>query len=378
MVEKQEGQGMSDNNPSINTHASLPKQIESWVFRIVIGVSVIWLLLIFLEVSSIQWAYETISDWLSQNLNLDDEISFGLAVILTAAALPFFSLITSFIFLGKYQVKVALLAIGAACLAIVLQLAFGQDVFFLEDGTPMRCYAMTPDGIKVARRKPSADCPRDKTYQIQYLPMTRQITSSVLAAKRGVAPVRIDIKTFDGNYIDGASGRSLVWYYRNEDGAFELFYGAGFDPATGQPLLPADSIVKKAVKKMKAAEVAQYTDHNGKASVLVDRGEPQSKMKGRWMKFDSEIYTLANGDPESIIVDNPEVWTPLPKFPTGYRFNVYCGEGVMKVFWKGGPQYGKKFKCGEKIGDNLENLFIAVAPNTKDSEIISVWMEPNF
>ncbi len=360
---------MSENNQNGNVNTSQFKQIATWAFRIVIGVTVIWLLLVFLEVSAIQWTYVTISDWLSQNLNLGDEISTGLAVILTAAALPFLSLVTSFLFLGKHQIDVALWAIGAACVAIVLQLAFGQDVFFLEDGTPMRCYAMTPDGIKVTRRKPTMDCPLDKTYQIQMIPMTRQIAPSVLAAKRGVAPVRIDLKSFDGNYVDGANGRTLVWYYHNKDGTYDLFYGAGFHPSTGQMLLPADSQVMKAVVVSKAALAAIAPPVEAQTDV--------HNPKEQWVKFDPRKYTLTEvngvGDPFEITISGSE-WVQLPSIPVGVLATIYCEGGEM-LMWEGtDPSNGWVQDCGTTVAKKFNGqVHVAVAP--KDNGTVNASMK---
>jgi hypothetical protein len=283
---------MIDNKPNVNARVSHFEQFATWAFRFVIGITVLWLLLIVARVSGIQWTYETISDWLSQNLNLSDEISFGLAVILTAAALPFLELVTSYIFLGKHQVNVALLVIVAACIAIALQFSFGQDVFFLEDGTPMRCYAMTPDGIKVVRRKPPAECPRDKTYHIQYLPITQQIVPSVLAAKRGVEPVRIDLELFDGNYVGGANGRKLVWYYRKPNGTFELFNGAGFHPQTGQPLLPIDARVTNAI----ASDVEKAKQRRDEKQKLKADMAPQTTQQSRTQELHQILHVVPGGN----------------------------------------------------------------------------------
>ena len=94
--------------------------------------------------------------------------------------------------------------------------------------------------------------------------MTRQIVPSVLAAKRGIEPSRIDPESFDGNYVGGTNGRVLVWYYQKQNGVFDLFNGAGFHPQTGQPLLPVDSLAIKNVEAFVQEMKAKAAKHRPK------------------------------------------------------------------------------------------------------------------
>lgn len=237
--------------------------VTKWAFRIFLILMSLWLFVVFLQIRGIVWVYASVADWLNQNLNLADEFSVLLAALLTAAALPLISYFVSFLFLARHRLKVTLFALGATGVATGLLLAFGQDVFFLPDGTPLRCYVTTAEGIKIARRQPTAQCPIDKTYSIKYEPMTREIVHGILAARRGVRPKPIDPENFDGTYFDAVTSRALVWYRERPDGTFDLFDGAGFHPQTGQPLAPAlnteqrqleaiDAFVK--IRKQQAAD----------------------------------------------------------------------------------------------------------------------------
>ncbi|MCK9344932.1 MAG: hypothetical protein M0P64_02255 [Candidatus Pacebacteria bacterium] len=108
--------------------------------------------------------------------------------------------------------------------------------------------------------------------------------------------------------------------------------------------------------------------------------EVTHEVKSHWVKFDPDVYTLAednNGNPddESVIVDGPpDEYVELPPIPTGVVFDIYCPGGRM-FLWENDQSKGWFQDCGTKIGHFNGMLHAGVAAKYAPEVLVSVKLQ---
>ena len=214
--------------------ASWPKSKKVFVIVGAIVGTLFFLSLLWLY--SIHAIYDKLNVWLTMVIPVDPIITTLISDLF--ASVFYFALLPSFIAKFFFRVSKQVLW-GFFVLVLVsvtaVDLTLGRDVFFGKDGQPRRFYVIRPDeGLVVT----GAQTP-DPTIQVKPRPITREIVPSIRAMYRGQAPVALNPTEIDETrFFDLSTGRSLIWYHKDANGAFRFYNGPGFDPESQEPLLP--------------------------------------------------------------------------------------------------------------------------------------------
>ena len=254
--------------------------MSKWITRIFVIATVIALAFLIFRFQAVIWIYKEVALWLSLNLELGDQAVALLAMALTAIAIPIIPYFMSFVLFGRGSGKMAAIVVVFAGVAFGGLYMFGGNVFFTPDGQAMRCWAMTPVGIKITERMdPAADCGFDRTFNIQYEPLTPEIAPSVLAARSGRNPVQISAEEVRRiGYFGTADGRSNVWYTRLSNGRFTLFDGPGFDPKLRKPLKPVTPQNISEIDKFVESEIRRITKGREQAAADKRRRDEEARI----------------------------------------------------------------------------------------------------
>jgi len=216
-----------------------------------------FLFLCILWLYSVHAIYDKLVVWLSLVLPVDPIITTLISDLYIS--LFYFALLPGFIAKKLFRVSKQVLW-GFFVLVLVsvtvADLTLGRDVFFGKDGQPRRFFVIRPDeGLVVTGAQVL-----DPTTREIPRPISREIVPSIRAMYRGQAPVALKPTEIDERrFFDASTGRSLIWYHKDSNGAFRFYNGPGFDPESQEPLLP---ITKELVPSVK-----NYI-HNEKAALL--------------------------------------------------------------------------------------------------------------
>lgn len=332
-----------------------------WAVRITIGVAVLWLLLVVFRLEAIHWIYSYIALQLSVNVDLDDQVATLLAAVLTALSIPLIPYVTAFLLRGQQSGAVTAIVLIVVVAAFGLLFAFGGEVFFTKEGRALRCWAMTPAGIKIVSRPAELmSCPIERTYNIQTHPMESDIVPSVLAARKGVKPTPISSEDVRGDYFDTATGKPKVWFKANKNQTFDLFNGPGFHPKTQLPLEPATQKNVEAIEKYVTLE-AQRSERR----VAKEKADQESALKlGEAL--------LASGVKTKNLIAKPGRLEKVPLIPPNHKYRLSCLSGVkFEVSAKGGNT--EPYDCGQITTlPELDNADIWFTSNTKNEYLITL------
>lgn len=131
-----------------------------------------------------------------------------------------------------------------------------RDTYFQHyDGTPIKYYAVTPEGIRFF------DSPGyDPKYGIKLKPVTPEMMQIYQKQRLGLQPRKIEVQSIeDVEFFDPISGEPKLWYYINEEGNYEFYDKPGVHPITKEELKPVSpEIVKAYAKKLREKHLSMY------------------------------------------------------------------------------------------------------------------------
>jgi hypothetical protein len=175
--------------------------------------------------------------------------------VLLLLFLPYALLVSWLVSLRSYRRKIARGAILVYLAAFNLSMYFlTKDIIARHDtGELVKWYAMTPAGCQYF------DSPGfDPKYGIKLQPLTREARIECDAISKGKA---CPLSGTDAEYFNPITGEPNYYYQRNDEGELRLYNGPGFDPRTGQKLLPVTSaIVELFETQQRLAELARQTE----------------------------------------------------------------------------------------------------------------------
>jgi len=236
--------------------ASWPKSKKVFVIVGAIVGPLFFLSLLWLY--SIHAIYDKLNVWLTMVIPVDPIITTLISDLF--ASVFYFALLPSFI--AKFFFRVSKQVLWGFFVFIlvsvtVVDLTLGRDVFFGKDGQPRRFYVIRPDeGLVVT----GAQTPDPTTQEIPR-PISREIVPSIRAMYRGQAPVALTPTEIDeGRLFDPSTGRSLIWYHKDANGAFRFYNGPGFDPESQEPLLPITKKIAPSVQNYIQNKKAAFSE----------------------------------------------------------------------------------------------------------------------
>jgi hypothetical protein len=242
--------GASDGTPL----KSLPWWV--WAVAIIAALIALFVLVFFarglIAVFSAYWSFGGIKRVLYQDLGVSDALSSVLAtalafieglVWLPVIAWPFRLLRMKF---TLQQAAIAFACwVGAYGTIPVLHAAFGRDVCFNQaTGAPEKWYVIR-DGRVILFDSPGYD-----SFGVQKKVVTADVCRTHMQQATGTVFKEITDPPSTVEFFDNSTGLPKVWYDRGQDGVIHLFNAAGYDPATGNMLVP---ITKDVVTVLLAA-----------------------------------------------------------------------------------------------------------------------------
>jgi hypothetical protein len=139
---------------------------------------------------------------------------------------------------------------GLALLSIGIPLLLWQGTknqFFTSEGTAIKCYVITRDGVRYGEHPGDIDALTGS----KCLPITADIVERVQRYAQGDRPKPIDVD--NPAFFDFRTGKAIVWHSRDTNGRIELFDLMGYQPETRKELLPVNEEVVAEWKRQVAA-----------------------------------------------------------------------------------------------------------------------------
>jgi hypothetical protein len=146
---------------------------------------------------------------------------------------------------------------------------------FDPPGTPAKCYIVTRDDIQYGEKAGI-----DPATGRECRPVTAEVIERIRAYKWGNRPKRIE--SSDPIFFSLRTGEPVIWYHKNLDGDVELFDLMGFDPETGDELLP----INKQVVSFWREQDKKRKEEQNRRSQEADRRAPQPVDPDKYDPFD--------------------------------------------------------------------------------------------
>ena len=159
-----------------------------------------------------------------------------------------------------------------------------RDTFDPASGTARKCYVVTRDDIEYGE-SPGIDPATGRECR----PVTAEVIERLRAYKWGNRPQRIE--SADPIFFSLRTGEPIVWYHKDENGEIQLFDLMGFDPGTGDELVPI-------TKEM----VALWRDQEKK------RKEDEGRRKKEEARQAPQLIDPEKYDPFDPLTGKPRVW----------------------------------------------------------------------
>ena len=182
-------------------------------------------------------------------LDLNEHLANALVIFTFVVAVFFGSYIWSF---SKQKRLFGIAGISALLIGHSLLLWYGtRGEYFERSGKAIKCYVLSREGQVTYGERPGIDPATGR--------LCRSVTPEMLERLKEYAKGKRPQQITDSNptFFDPRTGEPIVWYYRSKDNKVEIFDLMGFQPDTGDELLP---ITKDVVDQWKT-QFAQRTRH---------------------------------------------------------------------------------------------------------------------
>jgi hypothetical protein len=165
-----------------------------------------------------------------------------------------------------------------------------REGFDPNSENPTKCYIVTRDDIQYGE-KPGIDPATGRECR----PVTADVIERIGAYKGGDRPKRIE--SGDPTFFSLRTGEPIVWFHKNKDGEIELFDLMGFDPETGDELMPISkqvvSVWREQEKRRKEDESRRRQEAARRAPQVVDpdKYDPFDPLTGKprvWYSRDEQ------------------------------------------------------------------------------------------
>ena len=227
---------------------------------VLIGIGLI-IFAAFLKIWFLHSIYAFFVDKASASLGVDMMWAKLLAALFTVVALLVLPTITSFLFLGRKKRDFLI-----AC-SVIFVLWFGglfyitkSPIYFdRASGVPAKYYIKTMNKFKTSTA-PDYDPETGLRYQTIKSEAAKEMEMWAATGKVENMPALVS-----GQYFSKLTGEPIVWYVIDSEDKVKLFPLPGYDPSTGDKLLPVTKSVIKRYKKEQAEAEKQAEEERQKA-----------------------------------------------------------------------------------------------------------------
>jgi hypothetical protein len=187
---------------------------------------------------------QTYVDEVARVLDLNRYLANALVILTFVVAIFFTRYLWSF---SKQRRLVGIVGLTTLLVGHSLLLWYGtRNNAFDTSGNATKCYVLTRDGQVIYREQVGIDPSTGR----QCRPVTPEMYERLQKYASGKRPTLIT----DPNptFFDPRSGEPIVWYYNGKDQTIEIYDLMGFQPDTGEELLP---VTKDIVSEWRKQEV---------------------------------------------------------------------------------------------------------------------------
>ena len=174
-----------------------------------------------------------------------------------------------------------------------------RDTFDPATGTARKCYVVTRDDIRYGE-SPGLDPATGRECR----PVTAEVIERLRAYKWGNRPRKIE--STDPIFFSLRTGEPIVWYHKDENDEIQLFDLMGFDPGTGDELVPITkemvALWRDQAKKRNEDEGRRKKEETRRAPQLIDpeKYDPFDPLSGK-----PRVWYSRNEEGEYQFYDNP-------------------------------------------------------------------------
>lgn len=282
-----------------------------WAIGAIVGaVVLLWLV----DKIVLYFIAQSYVDALANALDLNPHLTNALVLLTFLAAFFFASKIWSF---SKRKRLTGI--IGLSGLLVLQSLAMWlatRNQSIDRRGHALQCYVLSRNGTVTYDQHPGIDPATGRECR----PVKPELIERLKAYEGGKRPQRIS--DLNPVFFDPRSGESIVWYYEAKDGSIEIFDLMGFEPDTGEELLPVTKGIAEAWHNQEARRAPKLIADPEKY-VFFDsvNGQPRGRFwvssSGRYEFYDAPGYQPQTGDKFVIVTrDVLNRWRDQQKTPT--------------------------------------------------------------
>ena len=275
-------------------------------------------------------------------LDLNKHLANALVLLTFVVAIVFASYIWAF---SKKKRLIEIVGICSLLTMHSLALWYGtRNSYFDPSGKPIKCYVLTREGQVTYGEHPGIDAVTGRLCR----PVTAEMLERLKQYETGKRPRQVD--SLNPTFFDPRTGEPIVWYRLSKSDEIKLFDLMGFDPDSGEELLP---ITKDIVDRWKT-DVVEVTRHVPKRIdpsdyVFFDlrNGEPRAwhwrAANGGYEFYDSPGFQPQTGDKLEIVTrEIVDAWkkqsgnkAPQRIDPNEYSFFDPTTGAARVWYWRG-------------------------------------------
>jgi hypothetical protein len=228
--------------------------------------------------------------------NIDQHMARAMALILWVIIIFFVSKLFS---ISHANRRIGFYGLLFLLVSQALLLSYGtKDHFFKpSSGEPTKCYVLSREGEVRYLEHAGVDPVTGRVCRTY----TQETAERLRAYAGGKRPERILSSEVD--FFDLRTGEPIVWFYRDKDGAIELFNLMGFHPESGEELQPVNTDIIKAYKAQAHRRISpprRIKDIEEFELFDTATGQPRAWFwkgkNGKYEFFDNQGFHPANGE----------------------------------------------------------------------------------
>jgi hypothetical protein len=293
------------------TTSSGAARIILWAVGAVVGaVVLLWLV----DKALLYFIAQSYVDALANALDLNPYLTNALVLLTFLAAFFFASKVRSF---SKRKRLTGI--VGLSGLLVLHSLAMWlatRNQTIDREGHALQCYVLSRNGTVTYGQHPGVDPATGRECR----PVKPELIERLKAYQAGKRPQRVT--DLNPVFFDPRSGEPIVWYYQAKDGSIEIFDLMGFEPDTGEELLPVTKEIADAWRIQETRRPPKLIADPDKY-VFFDplNGQPRAwfwtSSGDRYEFYDAPGYQPQTGDKLEIVTrDVLNRWRDQQKAPT--------------------------------------------------------------